>query len=91
MDPVLIWKARNDKVFNDKEMSPLDTFQLAMAEAEAWKTAQLLSNEPEDFEPVDDTCRRLANVIFPRCQVDALWTYNSKFFGEGFMLDVDDE
>lgn len=36
-----IWKARNEKVFNDKEIHPLDTLQLAMAEADTWQWHKL--------------------------------------------------
>ena len=34
-----IWKAHNDKAFNGKEISPLETIQVARAEAESWRTA----------------------------------------------------
>lgn len=36
-----VWKARNDKCFNAKDISPLDTLQLARQEGETWKKAQL--------------------------------------------------
>ncbi|KAG2312974.1 hypothetical protein Bca52824_024531 [Brassica carinata] len=36
-----IWKARNDKAFNGKDTTPLETIQLAKAEAESWRLAQI--------------------------------------------------
>lgn len=42
-----IWKARNEKLFNNKDITPLDTLQLAMREAESWTIAQL-AREMED-------------------------------------------
>ena len=37
-----IWKARNDKAFNGKDISSLETIQIARAEAESWRTAQII-------------------------------------------------
>ncbi|XP_022562623.2 uncharacterized protein LOC106408525 [Brassica napus] len=34
-----IWKARNDKAFNSKDPSPLETIQIAKSEAESWRVA----------------------------------------------------
>lgn len=34
-----LWKARNDKVFNGKDTTPLETIQLARSEAESWRLA----------------------------------------------------
>ena len=35
-----IWKDRNEKVLNNKDILPLDTIQIASQEAESWKLAQ---------------------------------------------------
>ena len=43
-----IWKARNDKVFNGKEVSHVDTLQLASIEAECWRKANLLEDSEEE-------------------------------------------
>ncbi|KAF3527763.1 hypothetical protein DY000_02039796 [Brassica cretica] len=46
-----VWKARNEKCFNAKDISPLDTLQLAQQEAETWKVAQLGDEITEEDEP----------------------------------------
>ncbi|KAF3611811.1 hypothetical protein DY000_02050183 [Brassica cretica] len=40
--------ARNDKAFNGKDVSPLETVQIAQAEAESWYTAQTVEQSKED-------------------------------------------
>lgn len=86
-----IWKARNDKVFNDKDITPLDTFQLAMAETESWTIAQVISEVLEERSSPLDPSLASTNVVYPRCQVDASWIYNNTFFGGGLALDVKEE
>lgn len=46
-----VWKARNEKCFNGKCISPLDTFQLASQEAETWKVVQFGEVMEEEEEP----------------------------------------
>lgn len=36
-----IWKARNDKVFNAKTISPQDTLQTTIHEVEIWRTCKM--------------------------------------------------
>ncbi|XP_024016872.1 uncharacterized protein LOC112090248 [Eutrema salsugineum] len=85
-----IWKARNDKIFDGKETSPVDTLIHAKIEAESWKTA----NEPKDVEeaalsPSPSPSLRtspLDDQRFPTCQVDASWIGNSLVSGLGWSL-----
>lgn len=35
-----IWKACNEKILKNKEISPMDTLQLAVKEAESWLLTQ---------------------------------------------------
>ena len=51
-----IWKARNDKIFNGKDISPLDTLQLASLEAECWRKANEKeeANEDHDSSPITE-------------------------------------
>lgn len=64
-----LWKTRNDKVFNGKDVSPQDTLQIATSEAEVWKQAQIplvqqvdeaVQLPPSDVEstlpPLQDRC-----------------------------------
>lgn len=57
-----LWKARNDKCFNNKDTPAMDTLNLACHEAEAWRIAKLapeLNNEEgpsvERQQVLDDT------------------------------------
>ena len=51
-----IWKARNDKLFNAKDVSPIDTFQHKSLEAECWRKAneQEEANEDHDDPPATE-------------------------------------
>nr|VDD25431.1 unnamed protein product [Brassica oleracea] len=40
-----LWKARNDKLFNGKEISPLDSLHKASQECEEWYVAQEVTEE----------------------------------------------
>lgn len=39
-----VWKVRNEKCLNAKDISPLDTIHLATQEAETWRVAQLVEH-----------------------------------------------
>lgn len=81
-----IWKARNEKAFNGNEVSPLDTLQLAIAEAENWKMAQQVQvmedSEDESHSLHDNTDQ----IQWPRCQTDASWKEDEPLFGCGFVI-----
>ncbi|XP_024008096.1 uncharacterized protein LOC112084049 [Eutrema salsugineum] len=85
-----IWKARNDKIFNGIEISPLDTLVHAKIEAESWRNANKSEAEEDAFDETNpnsllpisppDTLR------FPICQVDASWIANGLVSGLGWSL-----
>ncbi|ESQ51248.1 hypothetical protein EUTSA_v10017817mg [Eutrema salsugineum] len=85
-----IWKARNDKIFNGKEIFPVDTLIHAKIEAESWRSA----NKPEvDEDAIDETTPILLTPLslpdaqrFPICQVDASWIENGLVSGLGWSL-----
>nr|VDD50841.1 unnamed protein product [Brassica oleracea] len=52
-----IWKARNDKLFNEKDVSPIDTLQHASLEADCWRKANEKEEANEDH--VDPLLQRL--------------------------------
>lgn len=88
-----IWKARNEKCFNAKDITALDTLQLACKEAEAWKLAQLGEEmeEQEEAEPQQEQSNQIVNLGCRwRCQVDASWGESSEWMGLGFVL-LEDE
>ncbi|XP_018463519.1 uncharacterized protein LOC108834691 [Raphanus sativus] len=81
-----IWKARNDKVFNGKEVSPVDTLRLASIEAECWRAANL----PQEGEEEEAQSAHLlsshihVDLQRPTCQVDASWIDNGTVSGLGW-------
>ncbi|CAA7020263.1 unnamed protein product [Microthlaspi erraticum] len=83
-----IWKARNEKVFDNTDVEPLSTLQSAMSESISWLNAQSPATIKEQTEPLpllprsDET-----ESCLPRCQVDASWGINSSNSGGGFVLD----
>ncbi|CAA7020442.1 unnamed protein product [Microthlaspi erraticum] len=82
-----LWKARNEKVFNEKDIPHLDTFQLACAESENWTVAQLVDNPLENDVTPSSVAPTEQIITFPRCQSDASWCPNSSFFGKGFVIE----
>ncbi|XP_018436376.1 uncharacterized protein LOC108808772 [Raphanus sativus] len=80
-----IWKARNEKVFNGKEISPGDTLQLASIEAECWRKANLPEDEEEDeLQSAPSRVSTLpVNPQCPTCQIDASWVDNGTVSGLG--------
>ncbi|XP_056862182.1 uncharacterized protein LOC130509892 [Raphanus sativus] len=82
-----IWKARNDKLFNGKVVSPMDTLQHASLEAECWRKA----NEEEEVEEelVDSLTMEMETAPswtsrIPTCQIDASWIANGSVNGLGW-------
>lgn len=84
-----IWKSRNEKCFNAKDVSALGTLQLACEEAEAWKLAQL-GEELEEPDIGRTERRREENprdgVGQWRCQIDAFWFDVGEWMGLRFIL-----
>ena len=81
-----IWKARNDKIFNGKDISPLDTLQLASLEAECWRKANLLEEGEEEEQHLAPSLVSTLPVDpqRPTCQIDASWIDNSTVSGLGW-------
>ncbi|XP_023644490.1 uncharacterized protein LOC111832411 [Capsella rubella] len=85
-----IWKARNEKVFNNKDIRPPETLAKAVAESMSWKIAQTIEDEldqDEDGEQASEA-RVLARDLYAgiRCQSDASWSSNGKSAGLGFFV-----
>lgn len=86
-----IWKARNVKIFNDKDITPTDSLQLAVKETESWTLAQRI---PEDMDEDRDEQRRARQsrtiqelpIVKWRCQTDASWVNERDRAGMGFVL-----
>lgn len=82
-----LWKARNDKCFNNKDAQSMDTLLLARNEAEAWKLAQI---NPEEIliGAADEVRQNVSQAPNGRwkCQTDASWTEQGDGTGLGFTL-----
>ena len=69
-----LWKARNDKCFNNKDTTAMDTLQLVCHEAEVWRIAQIMPETIGEEEAhvgrhTEDATRVKAGRW--RCQIDA--------------------
>ncbi|KAF2538185.1 hypothetical protein F2Q68_00019214 [Brassica cretica] len=82
------WKARNDKVFNEKTIEPPKTVLHATQEAEEWKVAQVVTSMSH-ASPLQDQEHVASDSPFPRCPVDASWVKNSNFVGGGCVFDFE--
>ncbi|XP_048598122.1 uncharacterized protein LOC125578991 [Brassica napus] len=78
-----IWKARNDKIFNGADISPLDTVQIALSEADNWRLAQIIHKAHADEEFLPQTS---AQPLGHRCSFDASWHQDDALFGGGMVL-----
>lgn len=85
-----IWKARNEKIFTNKDVTPLDTLQFAVKEAEIWRLAQKKSEILKDpLEEVQTETHTQAQTIchLPwSCQTDASWIDKEERAGLSFMV-----
>lgn len=84
-----LWKARNDKAFNGKDTTPLETIQLAKSEAESWRLTQLLE-KPIDEDDGGTRCVTPPPRIDPVCSTDASWHKDDPYFGGGMVLVIED-
>ncbi|XP_010445866.1 PREDICTED: uncharacterized protein LOC104728605 [Camelina sativa] len=82
-----LWKARNEKTFNNKDTSPLDTLELASSEAAAWRLAQILDSYEEPDDSQDEEVEADGEILGEfRCQIDASWESRDQFAGLGFVM-----
>ncbi|XP_019099570.1 PREDICTED: uncharacterized protein LOC104783445 [Camelina sativa] len=81
-----IWKARNDKVFNNHEILAPDTCEIAFSEATSWKLAQELGKEETEDIEQGGPVRTLQQGIGLVCCVDASWKDSDNIAGLGFEL-----
>lgn len=84
-----IWKARNDKIFNGKDTTPLETVQIAKAEAESWRIAQIIE-EPYEDEDVEARPNSQPPPTGPSFSIDASWHKDDALFGGGMVLMTED-
>ena len=81
-----IWKARNNKVFSNLDMDPMDTLKLAETELTLWVEAQIL-NEQRTISQIVDTS--LPSIPGRRCFTDGSWKEGDTFSGQGWFSTLE--
>ncbi|KAG7548661.1 Ribonuclease H-like superfamily [Arabidopsis suecica] len=85
-----IWKARNEKIFENIDTDPVEVLRLAEKEAQLWQSAQIeLHNENHGSVDLvnQDRVRDIsleAEYSGYRCFVDGSWKESDKFSGTGW-------
>ena len=83
-----IWKARNEKLFNGREFSPMDTIDLAIRECNAWFLANEVIDPGEStMECIPRTPTEVPTFI---CRVDGSWKNDETTSGVGWILQLQD-
>lgn len=84
-----IWKGRNEKTFNGKQIIPPDTILHGIREEENWRVAQVITSKEDAGGNQPFNGGNLENESpLPKCQVDASWVTNSTVSGGGFVFDL---
>jgi len=79
-----IWKARNDKIYSNRNGNPLEILRLADVECTVWMEAQLLVNwalensQRENLQQTDYTSLENTRV----CSIDGAWKEDDIFTGQ---------
>ncbi|KAG7579374.1 Reverse transcriptase zinc-binding domain [Arabidopsis thaliana x Arabidopsis arenosa] len=85
-----IWKARNEKIFENIDTDPIEVLRLAEKEAQLWQSAQIeLHNENHGYVDLVNRIRVRdvsldSNYSGYRCFVDGSWKESDKFSGTGW-------
>ncbi|KAG7564388.1 Ribonuclease H domain [Arabidopsis suecica] len=85
-----IWKAKNEKIFENIDKDPLEVLRLAEKEAQLWQSAQIeLHHETNGIVDLVNRSRvgdasLDSNYCGCRCFVDGSWKESDKFSGIGW-------
>ena len=81
-----IWKGRNNKIFSNIDVDPMDTLKLAETESKLWAEAQILNDKKR-------TTHIEANILpsIPGrwCFTDGSWKENESFSGQGWYITLE--
>ena len=80
-----IWKARNNKVFSNLEMDPMDTLKLVETESTLWAEAQVL----HDQKTAPQINMTLPSIPGRWCFTDGSWKEGSNFSGQGWLSTLE--
>ncbi|XP_013601383.1 PREDICTED: uncharacterized protein LOC106308810 [Brassica oleracea var. oleracea] len=81
-----IWKARNNKVFSNLDMDPMDTLKLAETESTLWAEAQVV-NDQRMPPPIIDMI--LPSIPGRWCFTDGSWKEGVTFSGQGWLSTLE--
>ncbi|WZZ03100.1 hypothetical protein YC2023_089021 [Brassica napus] len=81
-----IWKARNNKVFSNLDIDPMDTLKLAETESTLWAEAQIVNEQR--------TTPQIGNMILPSipgrwCFTDGSWKEGDMYSGQGWLSTLE--
>lgn len=78
-----IWLSRNQKIFNDRTSSPMETLSHALSLAREWQQAQSIPADPTPKPPTQAPRREVSGDTCV-CYTDAAWIAKSKAAGFGW-------
>jgi len=81
-----MWKNRNNKVFSNLDMDPMDTLELAGTESTLWTEAQILNEQRIIPQQVDTT---LPSIPGRWCFTDGSWKEGDIFSGQGWLSTLE--
>ena len=81
-----IWKARNDKIYSNKDANPQEILRLAEVESRMWTEAQLTVKAPTENSYTGNAhhLESLALEDSRVCYIDGAWKEGDKFTGQGW-------
>ncbi|KAF3574693.1 hypothetical protein F2Q69_00062322 [Brassica cretica] len=84
------WPTRNEKVFSNKDISPLEVLQSAVSETTSWCVAQISPDAPEVNESSMILEPQYIPPRRPFCRIDASWKEDDARYGGGFVMENED-
>jgi len=81
-----IWKARNNKVFSNLDMDPMDTLKLAETESILWAEAQIAIDQRMITSIIDPI---LPSIPGRWCFTDGSWKEGVSFSGQGWLSTLE--
>jgi len=77
-----MWKGRNNKVFSNLDIDPMDTLKLAETESKLWAEAQVSNEQRTEPRPMVTSLPRIPGRW---CFIDGSWKDNDIFSGQGWL------
>ncbi|KAL0670310.1 hypothetical protein Bca4012_033014 [Brassica carinata] len=81
-----IWKARNNKVFSNLDMDPMDTLKLDETESTLWAEAQVVNDQRKTPQIIYAI---LPSIPGRWCFTDGSWKEGDSFSGQGWLSTLE--